>query len=211
MRATKRSVPGMVWGGAALLVPVLAIACTVAESGRGSGPAGATPPAASTGTPSPAPTPSPSTSPSPDVTRRSTKAITSFRFLAAVNPSLSSDVVATIQGLAIEGTVPHGTDVTTLRATFETDGASVSVGATPQDSGVTPNDFTRPLEYAVTAEDGTSQRYTVRVSIAAPPDAGGDAGGDAPGGLFIGHYREDPTTNPEDPTSGALYLNLPET
>jgi len=31
----------------------------------------------------------------------------------------------------------------------------------------------------------------------------------APGGLFVGYYREDASTNPEDPTSGAIYLNLP--
>jgi len=31
----------------------------------------------------------------------------------------------------------------------------------------------------------------------------------APGGLFVGYYHEDPVTNPEDPSPGALYLNLP--
>jgi hypothetical protein len=30
-----------------------------------------------------------------------------------------------------------------------------------------------------------------------------------PGGLYVGYYQEDPTTNPEDPTPGAFYLNLP--
>lgn len=31
----------------------------------------------------------------------------------------------------------------------------------------------------------------------------------APGGIYVGYYREDAATNPEDPTVGALYLNLP--
>lgn len=33
--------------------------------------------------------------------------------------------------------------------------------------------------------------------------------GGAPGGLFVGYYQEDPIDNPEDPTVGGLYLNLP--
>lgn len=31
----------------------------------------------------------------------------------------------------------------------------------------------------------------------------------APGGLYIGYYQEDPTTNPEDPTAGVVYFILP--
>jgi len=30
-----------------------------------------------------------------------------------------------------------------------------------------------------------------------------------PGGLYVGYYQEDPTTNPEDPMPGAYSLNLP--
>lgn len=51
---------------------------------------------------------------------------------------------------------------------------------------------------------------------------GGEAGGEdtdnaqalaeittAPGGLYVGYYAESPTTNPEDPTIGSLFLSLP--
>jgi hypothetical protein len=31
----------------------------------------------------------------------------------------------------------------------------------------------------------------------------------APGGLYVGHYAEDPVNNPEDPTLGVLHLALP--
>lgn len=31
----------------------------------------------------------------------------------------------------------------------------------------------------------------------------------APGGIYLGYYIEDPTTNPEDPTVGAFSMNLP--
>lgn len=33
----------------------------------------------------------------------------------------------------------------------------------------------------------------------------------APGGLYVGYYLEDPSTNPEDPEPGAFVLNLPST
>lgn len=31
-----------------------------------------------------------------------------------------------------------------------------------------------------------------------------------PGGLFVGYYQEDPSSNPEDPVPGAVYLGLPD-
>ena len=61
-------------------------------------------------------------------------------------------------------TVPNGTNVTALVATFATSpGASVMVGSTPQVSGVTPNNFSGPVLYTVTAADGSVSTYTVTV------------------------------------------------
>ena len=68
-----------------------------------------------------------------------------------------------ISGSNITVTMPFGTVVTGLLATFTTDGESVSVGATPQTSGVTPNNFSSPVIYTVTAADTTTQNYTVTV------------------------------------------------
>ena len=65
--------------------------------------------------------------------------------------------------------VPSGTDVTALIATFATSGSSVTVGSTVQMSGVTPNDFTSPVIYTVTAADGSSQNYIVTVRAGALP------------------------------------------
>jgi hypothetical protein len=48
-------------------------------------------------------------------------------------------------------------------ANFTTTGASVSVGATAQVSGTTANDFTSPVDYTVTAADGSTVDYTVTV------------------------------------------------
>ena len=90
------------------------------------------------------------------------KDITEFRFEAANNPVLSTDVIGNIDGTDILLVVlPNGTDVTALVATFLTTGSSVEVGGTVQVSGTTPNDFSGPVAYRVTAVDGTTKDYIV--------------------------------------------------
>jgi hypothetical protein len=63
-------------------------------------------------------------------------------------------------------TMPSGTLVTALVATFTSTGASVKVGTTVQASGTTPNDFTTSKAYLVTAADGLTATYTVTVTVA---------------------------------------------
>ncbi len=68
----------------------------------------------------------------------------------------------------IDVEVAIGTDVTALVAGFTlSDGASASVLGVAQESGVTPNDFTNPVTYVVTAEDGvTTADWVVSVTEA---------------------------------------------
>ena len=101
-----------------------------------------------------------------NVAANTAKDITAYSFLAANNSGLAADVVGTINGTNIAVKVPFGTNVTALVATFTTTGQSVAVGATSQASGTTPNDFTSPVKYTVTAADSSTQVYTVTVSIA---------------------------------------------
>ena len=63
-------------------------------------------------------------------------------------------------------TMPYGTSVTALVATFTTTGTSVAVGATAQISGTTANDYTSPVRYTVTAADSSTVNYTVTVTVA---------------------------------------------
>ncbi len=72
----------------------------------------------------------------------------------------------TITGNNIAVTVPYGTSVTALIATFTTTGQSVKVGGITQISAATPNNFTNPVTYTVTAADGSTQNYSVTVTIA---------------------------------------------
>jgi hypothetical protein len=90
-----------------------------------------------------------------------TKALTAFAF---ASPSATGTVDESAHTVAV--TVPFGTAVTALVATFTTTGASVTVGGVAQVSGITANNFTSPVTYRVTAADGSSQDYVVTVTVA---------------------------------------------
>jgi hypothetical protein len=92
-------------------------------------------------------------------TTASAKSITAFSL---------AGVVCTINetGKTIAVTLPSGTSLTALVATFTTTGASVRVGSTVQASGVTANNFTSPVIYTVTAADASTQDYTVTITVA---------------------------------------------
>src|SRR5659263_4301 len=89
----------------------------------------------------------------------SAKAITAFSL---------AGVVGTINetGKTIAVTMPFGTSVTNLVATFTTTGVSVNVDSTVQTSGTTAHNFTSPVTYTVTAADSSTQDYVVTVAVA---------------------------------------------
>jgi len=65
-------------------------------------------------------------------------------------------------------TLPYGTNRSNLVATFTLSAAATAkVGTTPQVSGTTANDFTNPVTYTVTAEDGSTQDWVVTVNLTA--------------------------------------------
>ena len=90
----------------------------------------------------------------------SEKSITTFSF---TNPQAVGIIDENAK--TIELTVPCGTNITALVAKFDTTGVTLKVGATGQVSNATPNDFTNPVLYVVTAADGSTATYTVTVTI----------------------------------------------
>jgi hypothetical protein len=93
------------------------------------------------------------------------KAMTAYSFVGfPANPGVINELAKTI---AV--TVPFGTNVTALVATFTTTGVSATVGATAQTSTATANNFTAPVVYTVTATDATTVNYTVTVTVALNP------------------------------------------
>ena len=101
------------------------------------------------------------------------KAISAFSF-DGLTPHVDGVISEALHTIAL--TVPSGTSVSALVATFATSGAAVAVAGAPQVSGVTPNDFKSPLTYMVTAADASTQAYLVTVTVAGKP----------PGPLAIG-------------------------
>lgn len=95
-------------------------------------------------------------------------------------PSIATDITAfsfaeqtgsaTIDAVnhTIDVEVAKGSDVTGLVATFSLSaGATAKVGITSQVSAATPNNFTNPVTYSITAEDGIStQGWVVTVTKA---------------------------------------------
>ena len=88
-------------------------------------------------------------------------------------PSQVGNTVINEANSTVTITVPFGTDVTNLIATYTVStGATAAVGTTDQESGVTTNDFTNPVQYEVTAQDGnTSELWTVTVNVAQNTEA----------------------------------------
>lgn len=71
-----------------------------------------------------------------------------------------------ITGQNIAVILPYGTNTNSLIATFTTTGINITVNNIPQVSEITPNDFTNPVIYKVTAADGSTTNYTVSVTVA---------------------------------------------
>jgi hypothetical protein len=90
-------------------------------------------------------------------------AISDFSF-----PTSTKTVIdATAHTIAV--TVPYGTDVTALKAKFTaSDFSKVTVGGAAQTSETTPNNFTSPVTYRVTGQNGASVTDWV-VTVTATP------------------------------------------
>jgi len=84
------------------------------------------------------------------------KDFTSFGFtLEGINGTINQDEILI--------RVPYTMVLSVLVASFSVTGGTVSVNGVEQESGVTENDFSQELIYTVTAENGTTHIYTVKV------------------------------------------------
>jgi len=124
-------------------------------------PVPAPPPAPAPPPPAPVPAPAPTSPAPPPPPPSSAKSITAFSFLRADN-AIAVDSDATIGGSTIQVFLPPGTDLSALKARFDVaPQATVRVGSVVQTSQVSVNDFSRPVSYTVTAQDGSVAGYTV--------------------------------------------------
>jgi len=99
----------------------------------------------------------------------SMEGIQRFTFTKDLNPSLKYDVVMDAlpgeneAGQILTGNTPNPLNSLNLIARFETSG-TVTINGQVQQSGVTVNDFSAPVEYNISASDGTSLTYTVKLT-----------------------------------------------
>lgn len=94
------------------------------------------------------------------------KRIISFSLNTIPGNIKKGSTIATINGNTIIATMPSGTDITKLYASFIIVGEQVSVNGKKQVSGMTENDFTNTVNYTVTAADGSNETYQVIISVA---------------------------------------------
>lgn len=90
----------------------------------------------------------------------------SFSFAPEHNGQIYSEVALTASGNTLSGDILYyRTDLTQLAASFETNGAKVTVGSTEQKSGVTVNDFTKAVAYRIYTPAGQFREFKVTVRI----------------------------------------------
>lgn len=110
----------------------------------------------------------------------SKKEILAFIFEASKNAQLERNFLGDIVGTNISAEVAFGVDITQLVPTIET---SPRATVSPASGMVT--DFTGPIVYTVTAEDGTTKTFTAAVAPAAAPYIGRWTGGPIDFGLGL--------------------------
>ena len=92
----------------------------------------------------------------------SQKEIVQLKFESKNNAQqLLKDVECHIYDDKIVGCIPYLSNNKSLIATFTINGASITVNGVQQATGVTMNNYDRPLIFKVNAADGTTKDYTV--------------------------------------------------
>ncbi|MCF8368530.1 MAG: T9SS type A sorting domain-containing protein [Bacteroidales bacterium] len=91
-----------------------------------------------------------------------------FNFLMEHNPDLAFDVIGEIEGHNVFLSVPDGTDLTDLVASWEEHGADVFIGEERQLSGQTANDFTNQQIYHLVGYESAEWNVFVDVVVDVP-------------------------------------------
>ncbi|WP_449435126.1 hypothetical protein [Pedobacter steynii] len=123
-----------------------------------------------------------------DILLSNIKEITAFKIEAAHNTeSIKIDINGEISGNSIVLPVSKGLNVSSLKATFTITGKSVTVKGSTQQSTISVQDFSLPVKYVITAEDGSEQTYTVTIRQVDDP------------GLILNAFSILKTNNPDLP------------
>ena len=97
----------------------------------------------------------------------SKKEILSFVFESHKNPILEHNVIGSVSGTDVAAEVPFGTPTNNLIPSVE-----ISANASIVPAVGVSTDFSNPVNYTVTAEDGSSKTFIVNVPVAPAPYVG---------------------------------------
>src|SRR3989344_5402317 len=102
----------------------------------------------------------------PEGTEGEGEAKSDAKFILSFHLRLVPEVIGMLDqtNYTVTLSVPYGTDIANLAPAI-----MVSPGAVVSPSADVSQDFTDPVEYTVTAEDGSVQSYAVRVIVGLPP------------------------------------------
>lgn len=114
----------------------------------------------------------------------SKKEILSFVFEASKNSGLESIVIGDILNTDVSADVPFGTNKNSLIPTIE-----ISPNATISPESGVEKDFSTPVTYTVTAEDGSTKEFLVTVSVEPAPYIGSWTGGPIDFGIGLVHVN----------------------
>ncbi|MCK5821475.1 MAG: hypothetical protein KAH17_06300 [Bacteroidales bacterium] len=112
----------------------------------------------------------------------SKKEVLSFIFEASKNVELDQNILGIISGNTISANVPFGTSISNLIPSIE-----VSPDAQLNPIGGIATDFSSPVSFTVTAEDGTIQVFTTNMAVEAAPYIGTWRSGTIDFGLGLMH------------------------
>ena len=87
--------------------------------------------------------------------------ITSFVFASGKNSELNQDVSLELDGNTFKGRVTQNINISELVPSFSYTGSSISVDGSPQESGVTPNNFDNIVTYKVVNDFGDEKDYQI--------------------------------------------------
>lgn len=118
----------------------------------------------------------------------SKKEILAFIFDASKNAQLERIYLGDIVGTNISAEVAFGVDISQLIPTIE-----ISPRATVSPASGLQQDFSGPVVYTVTAEDGTTKTFSTSVATAAAPYLGTWSGGPIDFGLGLMRVRAEIT------------------
>ena len=98
------------------------------------------------------------------ITKAVAPTINDFAFTSENNPELNQNVNLQLDGNTFKGRVPQNINISEFIPNFSYTGSSISIDGSPQESGVTPNNFNNVVIYKVVNDFGDEAEYQIDVT-----------------------------------------------